>query len=166
MITTHQEVIDLYANFGIKATFNSSCLDSGCVYEDNHVALGMDKANLPVSLHELAHWLVVDPSRRKLPNYGLGPHPEEREGKPPVALGSSDLTQHLEALACELHVRMALYYFDHSAALKVADYLCVSSYDADKIAPQELTDLKTLQEMGALDKHFRFDPESAWEKSR
>lgn len=120
-----QDVIELYAKYGVKATFDKNCLDSGFVYCDNEVALGGDKNNLPMSLHELAHWLVATKKARKEPNYGLGAHPNGWDTNPKLSSVGWKKGDTWESRASELHVLMVYTFFGKEIAAKLAMILNV-----------------------------------------
>jgi hypothetical protein len=117
---THDDVVKLYASYGIKASFDLQFVRSGFVYDNNEVALKGDFHNLPVSLHDLAHWIVATPQDRARPNFNLGLHPNgwdfcSVEPDFSYKFPEADIW---EARASELNVIMATYYFGAVAGEK------------------------------------------------
>jgi elongation factor P hydroxylase len=127
MQMTHETIVEFYATYGIKATFDYICLDSGFVYHNNKVALGGDRDDLPMSLHDLAHWLVASPQQRKLPNFGLGPHPNPWDtAKCELAMSASE-SINLEERASILHTFIVEKLFGFGAFQAIAiDLACES----------------------------------------
>lgn len=158
---THDDVVKLYASYGVKASFDRMCVDTGYVYDNNEVALKGDTADLPVSLHDLAHWIVATPGDRRCPNFNLGPHPNGWDAIKNVPAYPYGIAQLWEVRACELHVIMATHYFGEKAGEHVAWEL-FTDFEHDPTN----TELIWLQEMNLIDEVFRFIPKKGelWPK--
>lgn len=150
---THDDVVKLYASYGIKAFFDRMCLPSGYVYHNNEVALKGDSGNLPVSLHDLAHWIVATPRDRRAPNFNLGLHPSGWDSITKLSGHPGPISQLWESRASELHVLMATHYFGIAAGKNVAEYLCVE-YECN---PKN-NELIWLMDMDMIDENYRFIP--------
>ncbi|MBP02514.1 MAG: hypothetical protein CMM25_06870 [Rhodospirillaceae bacterium] len=69
--TGYDESIKLASSFGLR--IEDSCPEETFSWNGNAIA---GKAETALIFHEIAHWQIASPCRRKLPDFGLGPGPE------------------------------------------------------------------------------------------
>ena len=113
MRLTKASVTELYARYGITAHW-TELLPSGVVYDDYHVALGVDiptvgritNFHYAMTLHDLAHFFVATPRARRMPNFGLGQAPHVIEEVLLHAFYQEKTRHRIEQRASDLHIRL------------------------------------------------------------
>lgn len=123
-------VARIYAAYGLTAHLDVKVLPEGVVYTGGHVALAYDEPELfGVGLHDLSHWMIASDARRNRDNFGLGSFPDDFEKKKARRLVTYESAWAEEAVASDLNVILADFYFGREAAAVTAETLsCERSF--------------------------------------
>lgn len=97
---------------------------------DGSGLLRMSEADPLKAIHDVAHIMLAPPSRRKLPEFGLGEDPSN--GKYARCVVSFEAAQREEYKACDLHWALAAYLEGTKGASFVESYLNMNHSPSEK----------------------------------
>jgi hypothetical protein len=105
----------------------------GELYDDGPAVIGFDGRTIDAThlgvgdvLHELAHFLIADPDRRNLPDYGLGPTPSNLKAfvNTPMIVDERADREREEWMACFATIGLAHGLGLTGAAIRETAYQC------------------------------------------
>lgn len=144
-----QIVKGAYTAAGIVGDLTRCNTESGYVYDNGIAALtGDDPTGQVLGLHDLCHWLVAPPSRKNLPNFGLGPHPSTHEEKWAKEVVSLRLNNHEESVGSLLNVLMAEILFGRERAHGLGQFLGFPDYPSPSLYTRSVLALRKLNLLG------------------
>lgn len=134
---------DAYEAVGVTALVDARELPrsmGGCVYNALTAALGCDDdEDVALAAHDLAHLLVAPARRRRMPNFGLGPHPSVTELRAPLPAVTEAVAAAEEHAASCVNVLLAFALFDDADAYRCSTTLGYDDADVARLrrAPAE-----------------------------